>query len=98
MGLLQISSRIGAAAAPWVAKGLKPVHHVLPFLAMGASSFIATALMLLLPETKGKGTAEVIEGGKEQGRKMGVEFHRDSYDNNAKIGLDDSSKDECSKL
>jgi len=98
MGLLQISSRVGAASAPWVSEGLKSVHHVVPFLVMGASSFIATALMFLLPETKGKGTAEVIEDEKEQGKKLGVEFHRDSNGKNAEVNLGNPYKDECSKL
>ena len=96
MGLLQISSRIGSASAPWVSKGLKSVHHAVPFLVMGVSSFIATALMFLLPETKGKGTAEVIEDGKKQEEKLGVEFQRGSCGNNAKVNL--GYKDECSKL
>ena len=61
MGLLQISSRIGAAGAPWVAKGLKDVHEYAPFLVMGVSSLIASFLMIRLPETKGQKTAEVIE-------------------------------------
>jgi len=98
MGLLQISSRVGAASAPWVSEGLKSVHHVVPFLVMGASSFIATALMFLLPETKGKGTAEVIEDEREQGKNLGVEFHRDSHGKNAEVNLGNPYKDECSKL
>jgi len=98
MGLLEISSPIGGASAPLVAKGLKSVHHVLPFLVMGASSFIASALMLLLQETKGKSTAEVIEDGKERGKNLGVEFHRDPHDSNEKVNLGYPHKDECSKL
>ena len=82
MGLLQISSRIGAAAAPWIAKGLKSFHKSVPFLVMGISSLIAAFLMLTLPETKGQKTAEVLEnkyavevemadGGKMLGSKDG---------------------------
>ena len=61
MGFLQISSRVGAASAPWVSEGLKSVHHVVPFLVMGASSFIATALMFLLPETKEKELLKLLK-------------------------------------
>lgn len=61
MGLLQISSRIGAAGAPWVAKALQNVHKSVPFLVMGVSSLIAALLLVVLPETKGAKTAEVLE-------------------------------------
>ena len=61
MGLLQIARCIGAAGAPWVAKGLNSAHEYAPFLVMGVSSLIASFLMIRLPETKGQKTAEVIE-------------------------------------
>ena len=98
MGLLQISSRIGAASAPWVAKGLKNVHRYAPFLVMGISSFISTILMFVLPETKGAKTAEVIEDGKEHGNVMVADFHKDSQGNNAKVNLGYSNKDEFTNL
>ena len=98
MGLLQISSRIGAASAPWVAKGLKTVHRYAPFLVMGVSSVLAAILMLLLPETKGKKTAEVIDDKNEHGTAMVADFHKDPYGNNAKVNLGYSNKDESTKF
>ena len=61
MGLMQISSRIGSAASPWIAKSLKSVHKSVPFLVMGINSLIAAFLLFTLPETKGQRTAEVLE-------------------------------------
>ena len=98
MGLLQISGRIGSASAPWVAKGLRPVHHAVPFLVMGVSSFIAAALMLLLPETKGKSTAEAIYDREDQGEYSELEFLKASHDRNLIVNHDDSDKDESTKL
>ena len=98
MGLLQISSRIGAASAPWVAKGLKPVHRYAPFLVMGISSFIATVLMLVLQETKGTKTAEVIEDGKDQAKNVAADFHKGPHGTNPKVNLGFSDKEEFTKL
>ena len=61
MGFLQITARIGSALAPWVAKWLKVVHIVLPFSLMGGSTFVAALLLLWLPETADKATAEILE-------------------------------------
>ena len=52
MGFLQITSRIGAASAPWVAKGLKALHKTVPFLFMGTITFASACSLLILPETK----------------------------------------------
>ena len=60
MGLMQISSRIGAAFAPWVAKWLKVVHIILPFSLMGGSALISAVTLFWLPETQGKHTAETF--------------------------------------
>ena len=98
MGLLEISSPIGGASAPWVAIGLKSVHPFLPFLVMGASSLIASVLMLLLPETKGRSTAEVIEDGKEQQKKLGVELHKGPQCNKSKVNMSHTATDEYSKI
>ena len=88
MGLLQISSRIGAAVAPWAAKSLKSVHKSVPFLVMGISSLIAAFLLLTLPETKGQKTAEVLEN------KYAVEVEmadRDAVLNSSKEAVDEQS-------
>ena len=98
MGLLQISSRIGAASAPWVAKGLKRVHKYAPFLVMGISSFIAAFCMMLLPETKGTKTAEVIENENASSKEMTAEYHNEPHDKNAKVNLGYSNTEELTKL
>ena len=52
IGFMQISSRIGSASAPWVAKCLKMVGRNAPFAAMGVVSFIGFGIGVYLPETK----------------------------------------------
>ena len=61
MGYLQITSRIGSALAPWVVKWLKIVHIILPFSLMGGSAIVCAILLLWLPETANKKTAETLE-------------------------------------
>ena len=61
LGFLQITSRMGAAAAPWVARGLQTVSMGSPYIVMGASSLIASILLAFIPETKGKPTLETKE-------------------------------------
>ena len=60
-GFLQVTSRIGAASAPWVAHGLQHVSRASPYIVMGASSLIATILLVFIPETKGLATLETNE-------------------------------------
>lgn len=48
----QVSARIGASSAPFVAKGLKPFGSGVPFIVMGIPALIASACGLYLPETK----------------------------------------------
>ena len=61
MGYLQIAARLGSAMAPWVAKWLKVFHPVLPFALMGCSAIVSAILMIWLPETANKKTAETLE-------------------------------------
>lgn len=61
MGFLQITSRIGAASSPWIAKSLKSLHPYAPFIVMGSLSVIAAFACLVLPETKGKAMKDVVE-------------------------------------
>ena len=61
LGWLQITSRVGAALAPWVAQWLKVYHIVLPFAIMGASAFGSSVLLIYMPETKGMKTPETLE-------------------------------------
>uniref|UniRef100_A0A7M5WT68 Major facilitator superfamily (MFS) profile domain-containing protein n=1 Tax=Clytia hemisphaerica TaxID=252671 RepID=A0A7M5WT68_9CNID len=58
MGFLQITSRIGAASAPWIAKAVKVIHNTLPFLIMGVLGLLAGIACSILPETKGQETQE----------------------------------------
>ena len=64
MGFLQVTSRMGAASAPWVAKALKKLHETAPFVTMGGLALAASIFLIWLPETRGKATAEV-DGDKE---------------------------------
>jgi len=59
LGLLVITSRIGAATAPFVVQ-MTRINAILPFALMGVGTFIAAFSCLVLPETKGKPTREVI--------------------------------------
>eukprot|EP00795_Rhopilema_esculentum_P015781 gene15781-7079_t len=61
MGVLQITSRLGAASAPWVAQWLRHFHTSLPFILMGGLTATAAFLCFILKETKGMQTAEVLE-------------------------------------
>ena len=61
MGYLQVTSRIGSASAPWVAKSLITFHNAAPFIFMGITTLIASAILIVLPETKGAATAETCE-------------------------------------
>ena len=60
MAVVVVSTCIGSAAAPFVLQ-LKRIHETLPFGIMGIVAFIAALLALVLPETKGKPTAEALE-------------------------------------
>ena len=66
MGFLQITARVGSAFAPCVAKWLQVVHVVLPLSLMGGSAFVAALLLLWLPETANKATAETLETDNEK--------------------------------
>ena len=70
MGFLQITSRVGSALAPWLAKWLKVFHAALPFSLMGGLSLTGAALLLTLPDTKDKATFETID------QLLGVENRR----------------------
>merc|ERR1740124_1935587 len=53
MGFQQFVNKLGAASAPWVSKGLKSIHPVAPFIMMSVVGILASALAILLPETRG---------------------------------------------
>eukprot|EP00112_Aurelia_sp_Birch-Aquarium-sp1_P010564 Seg2251.2 transcript_id=Seg2251.2/GoldUCD/mRNA.D3Y31 product="Solute carrier family 22 member 13" protein_id=Seg2251.2/GoldUCD/D3Y31 len=85
IGLLQITSRIGAAGAPWVAKYLKTVHVYAPFLVMGSSSMISVFTLFYLPETKGQKTAETLD--EAPAKQLSVEYKREEGDVKANVNL-----------
>lgn len=58
MGFLQVTSRIGAAAAPWVAKGLLLVSEKAPFVVMGGTALIGSLFLVFISETAGRPTLE----------------------------------------
>ena len=76
MGILQVTSRVGAAAAPWVAQWLTHFHGSLPFLLMGSLAVTAAISCIALTETKDIETAEELpwtdKNQKRQGRGMSV--------------------------
>jgi len=60
MGVFQITSRLGAASAPWVAQWLTHFHGPLPFLLMGGLAISAAVVSFALSETKDVETAEEL--------------------------------------
>ena len=58
---MMINSRVGAALAPWITKWLIVFHPYLPFLIMGGASFIASILLVWLPETRDWKTSETLD-------------------------------------
>lgn len=58
MGFMQVSSRIGAASSPWIARGLKVLHEAVPFAVMGTFGLLGVGFLFLLRETKGMATSE----------------------------------------
>lgn len=61
MGLLQLASKVGGGAAPWIAKGLLSVSQGTPYLVMGGAGMIAALAELRLPETSAKCSAKVAD-------------------------------------
>eukprot|EP00794_Sanderia_malayensis_P019002 gene19002-20914_t len=61
MGFVQITSRVGSALAPWVAKWLNVFHPAIPFSLMGGLSIVAAFSLLCLPETGDQKTMETVD-------------------------------------
>ena len=61
MGFLQVTARVGAASAPWVANGLLEVHTAAPYLVMGGVAFFGAVLLFVVPETKGRAMKDTVE-------------------------------------
>lgn len=53
LGLMGIFSTIGAASAPWIARGLRKVKPNLSFHIMGTLGLVAGIVSFILPETNG---------------------------------------------
>ena len=96
MGLLQITSRLGAAGAPWVGKYLKRVHPYAPFAVMGGSAIISAFTLLYLPETKGAVTAETLEAHGKKPSPVGYQKELDNI--NANINLAFATSGDNTKL
>ena len=60
IALAVVSACIGSAAAPFVLE-LDRIHPTLPFAIMGDFAVAAALLCWVLPETRGRPTAEVYE-------------------------------------
>ena len=95
---MQLASRIGAASAPWVAKGLKRVHKFAPFLVMGISSSIAGVCMLILRETRGRKTAEVIENKGAIEKANADDNQADPNSKITKVNMDYKSETDSTKM
>lgn len=65
-GFLRITSRIGAAAAPWIAKAVKVFHPSLPFIIMGCLGLLSSATCFVLPETLGVELKATVQDGDEK--------------------------------
>ncbi|XP_066928970.1 organic cation transporter-like protein [Clytia hemisphaerica] len=65
LGFCQVTSRIGAALAPWVVKGFRVLHQSSPFLVMSALAIVSAVTLLFLPETKGEDLLEDVKDLKE---------------------------------
>ena len=74
MGFLQITSRVGSALAPWLAKWLQVFHVAIPFSLMGGLSLIGSSLLLTLSDTKGQATLETLNQLYSIDRKMKKEM------------------------
>ena len=61
ISLLEFSAGTGGAAAPWIAQWLSNFHASLPFAVMSGFAVTAALMCLMLKETKGLQTAEVLE-------------------------------------
>ena len=53
-GFLDFLTHLGSATAPWIAKGLGSSQSQAPFIIMALLAVFASALLLMLPETKGR--------------------------------------------
>ena len=60
-GFLRITSRIGAAAAPWIAKAVKVFDPSLPFIIMGSLGLVSSVACFVLPETLGVELKATVE-------------------------------------
>ena len=67
MGLMEVASLIGGAAAPWAVQWLRIVHKRLPFLLMGGVTILASFLCFFLKETNGQESAELLNTAKPVG-------------------------------
>ncbi|CAB4004585.1 organic cation transporter -like [Paramuricea clavata] len=60
IAIVYVAACLGSAAAPFVLE-LDRINPILPFGLMGGLAIVAALLGLLLPETRGRPTAEVFE-------------------------------------
>jgi len=90
MGMVSIASRLGAACAPFVVQ-MTRINPIMPFAFMGGLTMFGALLCSILPETRGRSTAEVFEdtAEKQQEKEHALEEHK------MKILVEESPKD-CS--
>lgn len=66
MGVLNVATRVGGASSPWIAKALKHINPMAPFLVMGVLAFTAGCVMYTFPETKGVPLRTISQEKKEK--------------------------------
>ncbi|CAB4030252.1 organic cation transporter -like [Paramuricea clavata] len=84
MAITYVSTCLGSAAAPFVLE-LDRIHPILPFGLMGGLAVVAALLGLLLPETRGRPTAEVFESKNSEKATETIILNRNIEDQNEKI-------------
>lgn len=97
MGFLQITSRVGAATAPWVAKGLLLIGKGAPFIIMGSLSLFGSVFLIFIPETTGQPLIESNDvDDKEVSKVITGETHDEK--NNGLITSGEECKEEHKPL
>merc|ERR1712013_191560 len=74
VGMTQVMSRLGAAAAPWVNMEFNRYHHGASYVFVGVASLVTYFLLCLLPEMKGVPAVDAMEEGDKEVEREVVEL------------------------
>ena len=72
MGVMQMSSRIGAALSPFVVDLVSELHETAPSAVFGTLALLSSLVTLLLPETAGQPMPETVADVEAAGRRTAV--------------------------